>query len=215
MIRLDRLENQLIAYLERHILTKEMAEYTVELFRQELEARLQRMAQQDEEHQAGLAKLRTERDQYRAEAQRIGRAIATSGHSPTLLTMLAESESKIADQDLRIEAQRPPDIKASTEEIRDYVLKSSLDLKSLLKTVTQKTKVKLARHVKELVLTPAKRDGEDVYEVSGDWELCPKEMCDLEWWPGTGSIPRGVNGICNLQTLKYLTSPAIPRSPDC
>jgi len=24
-------------------------------------------------------------------------------------------------------------------------------------------------------------------EVSGDWELCPKEMCDLEWWPGTGS----------------------------
>jgi hypothetical protein len=67
--------------------------------------------------------------------------------------------------------------KACTEEIRDYVLKSSLDLKSLLKTVTQKTKVKLARHVKELVLTPAKRDGEGVYEVSGEWELLPEKKC--------------------------------------
>ena len=49
--------------------------------------------------------------------------------------------------------------------------------KSLLRTVTQKTKVKLAQHVKELVLTPAKRDGEEVYEVSGEWELLPEKKC--------------------------------------
>ncbi len=73
--------------------------------------------------------------------------------------------------------QRPPDIKATTEEIRDYALKSVLDLKSLLRTVTQKTKVKLAQHVKELVLTPGNRDGEDVYEVSGEWELLPEKKC--------------------------------------
>jgi hypothetical protein len=53
-------------------------------------------------------------------------------------------------------------------------LKSVLDLKSLLRTVTQKTKVKLAQHVKELVLTPGKRDGEDAIEVSGEWELLPQ-----------------------------------------
>ena len=56
-------------------------------------------------------------------------------------------------------------------------MKSVLDLKSLLRTVTQKTKVKLAQHVKELVLTPGKRDGEDVYEVSGEWELLPEKKC--------------------------------------
>ena len=177
MIRLDRLEEQLIGYLERHILTKEMAEYTISLFREELEKRLQQMAEQSEEHQIGLAKLRSERDQLRAEAHRIGRAIATSGHSPTLLTMLADAEAKIAELDFRMEAQRPPDIKATTEEIRDYVLKSSLDLKSLMKSVTQKTKVKLAQHVKELVLTPGKKDGEDVYELSGEWELLPDKKC--------------------------------------
>ena len=177
MIRLDRLEEQLIGYLERHILTKEMAEYTVELFRQELEKRLQRMADENEDHQSELAKLRGERDQHRSEAQRVGRAIAASGHSPTLLGLLAEAENKIAELDLRIEAQRPPDIKASTQEIRDYALKSILDLKSLLRSVTQKTKVKLAQHVKELVLAPGKQDGEDVYEVSGEWELLPEKKC--------------------------------------
>ena len=123
-----------------------------------------------------MSRLRVERDQHRAEAQRFGRAIGSSGHSPTLLSMLAKSENN-AELDMRIEAQRPPDIKTSTQEIRDYVLKSALDLKSLLKTVTQKTKVKLAQHVKELVLTRSKKDDEDVYEVSGDWEFLPEKKC--------------------------------------
>lgn len=57
---------------------------------------------------------------------------------------------------------------ARTDEIREYALKSILDLKSLFRSVTQKTKVKLAQHVKELVLTPGKRDGEDVYQVAGE-----------------------------------------------
>ena len=177
MIRQDRLEEQLLGYLERHILTKEMAEYTLELFRQELEKRLQRMAEDSDAHQAELAKFRAERDQHRAKAQNVAQAIAASGHSPTLLATLAEAESKMAELDARIEAQRPPDIKASTEAIREYAFKSVLDLRSLLRTVTQKTKVKLAQHVKELVLTPGKRDGEEVYEVSGEWELLPEKTC--------------------------------------
>jgi len=183
MIRQDRLEEQLLGYLERHILTKEMAEYTLELFRQELEKRLQRMAEDSDAHQAELAKFRAERDQHRAKAQNVAQAIAASGHSPTLLATLAEAESKMAELDARIEAQRPPDIKASTEAIREYAFKSVLDLRSLLRTVTQKTKVKLAQHVKELVLTPGKRDGEEVYEVSGEWELLPEKKCVM-------SVPR-------------------------
>ena len=115
MIRLDRLEEQLLGYLERNVLTKEMAEYTVDLFRLELEKRLQRMVEQNEDHQSELAKLRSERDSHRGEALRVARAIAASGHSPTLLELLAEAENKVAEVETRIEAQRPPDIKASTE----------------------------------------------------------------------------------------------------
>jgi hypothetical protein len=154
-----------------------MAEYTVELFRQELEKRLQRMVKQSEDHQSELAKLRAERNLHRQKPQRVANTIGESGHSTTLLATLAEAESKMAELDLQIEAQRPPDIKASTDEIRDYALKSILDLKSLLRSVTQKTKMKLAQHAEELVLTPGKRDGGGVYEVSGEWDLLPEKKC--------------------------------------
>jgi hypothetical protein len=53
-------------------------------------------------------------------------SVSTSfqGHSPTLLATLAEAEGKFAELDARIEAQRPPEIKASTEAIREYAFKS-------------------------------------------------------------------------------------------
>ena len=35
----------------------------------------------------------------------------------------------------------------------------------------------IGQHVKELVLTPGKRDGEEVYEVSGEWELRREKKC--------------------------------------
>ena len=44
--------------------------------------------------------------------------------------------------------------------------------------VTQKAKIKLAQHLKELVMTPKQRDGEWVYEMTGEWELLPGELCD-------------------------------------
>ena len=64
-------------------------------------------------------------------------------------------------------------MKASVEEVREYAYKALLDLKSLIHTVTQKAKVKLAQHVKELVLTPKDTENGKVYEVTGEWELLP------------------------------------------
>jgi fructose-1-phosphate kinase PfkB-like protein len=53
-----------------------------------------------------------------------------------------------ADIERHIEAHRPPDIKASVEEVRDYAYKALVDLKSLIRCITQ-TKSKLAQHVKD------------------------------------------------------------------
>jgi site-specific DNA recombinase len=134
MIRVDRLEAQLLAFLESNILNREMAEYIVNAYETELNERLQEMAERSSEHQAAIEKLRAERDEVRAKAYKIGEAIATQGHSATLLGMLATAD-KIADIERRIEAHRPPDIKASIEEVRDYAYKALLDLKSLIRSV--------------------------------------------------------------------------------
>ena len=68
----------------------------MDLFEAELNKRLTEMAGHSDQCQAAVQKLRDERDELRAEAERIGRAIAASGHSDTLLKLLAEDEQKIA-----------------------------------------------------------------------------------------------------------------------
>ena len=176
-IRQDRLEEQLLHFIESEILTNEMAAYTVGLFEEELNKRLEAMAADSESYAGAVQKLRAERDEIRGEAERIGKAIAAAGHSTTLLKMLADAEERVASIEKRIEAHRPPDVKRAVAEVRDYAYKAVFDMKSLFRAVTQKAKVKLAQHIKELVLTPKQRDGGWVYEVTGDWELLPEKKC--------------------------------------
>ena len=177
MIRQDRLEEQLLSFLERNILTEEMVNFTVQLFEAELNKRLTTMADSSNEQNAGFNKLKADRDERRAEAQRIGKAIAAAGHSPTLLKMLAEVEAKVQDADRRIEVHKAPDIKTSVAEVREYVTKALLDLRSLLHTVVHKAKLKLAQHLVELVLTPRETETGRVYEVTGNWRLLPDKEC--------------------------------------
>ena len=154
-----------------------MAAYTVGLFEEELNKRLEAMAADSESYAGAVQKLRAERDEIKAEAERLVDAIAAAGHSAMLLKRLAEAEEKMAAVEARIEAHRPPDVKRAVAEVRDYAYKAIFDMKSLFRAVTQQAKVKLAQHIKELVLTPKQRDDEWVYEVTGDWELLPEKKC--------------------------------------
>ncbi len=63
----------------------------------------------------------------------------------------------------------------------------------------QKAKVKLAQHIKELVLTPKKRNGKWVYEVTGDWELLPEKKCVILMVARDGIEPptRGFSVRCS------------------
>jgi hypothetical protein len=177
MIRQDRLETQLLSFLQSEILTEEMAEYTVELFEKELNRRLSELADQYDSHESMLQSLRRERDQLKAEAERIAKAIATTGHSPTLLKLLADSEQKIAAIESRIDAPPAKSTKLTVTEVRTYATKAIADLRSVLRAAGQQAKTMLARHVKELVLTPQVIDGQWAYCVTGEWELLPERDC--------------------------------------
>ena len=198
-IRQDRLEEQLIYYIESEILTNDMAAYTVGLFEEELNKRLDQMAADSDRHASAVQKLRAERDEIQVEAERLVKAIATAGHSAMLLKGLADAEDKMAAIEARIEAHRPPDVKHAVAEVREYAYKAIFDMKSLFRAVTQKAKVKLAQHIKELVLTPKERDGEWVYEVTGDWELLPEKKCVILMVARDGIEPptRGFSVRCS------------------
>jgi hypothetical protein len=154
-----------------------------------LNKRLTAWADSSEERDAGFKKLKGDRDEWRAEAGRIGKAIAAAGHSPTLLSMLAEAEAKVQVADRRIEAYKAPDVKTSVSEIRGYVTKALLDLRSLLHTVVDKAKLKLSQHVDELVLTPRETETGRVYEVTGNWRLLPAKECVISMVARDGIEP--------------------------
>jgi site-specific DNA recombinase len=177
MIRQDRLETQLLSFLQSEILTEEMADYTAELFEKELNRRLSELAYQYDSYESMLQSLQRERNQLKAEAERIAKAIATTGHSPTLLKLLADSEEKIAGIEARIDAPPAKSMKHSIAEVRTYATKAIADLRSVLKIAGQKAKTMLARHVKQFVLTPQVIDGKLVYSVTGEWELLPESNC--------------------------------------
>jgi hypothetical protein len=104
--------------------------------------------------------------------------------------LLAEVEAKIQDADRRMEAYKAPNQKISAEGVREYVTKALLDLRSLLHTVVDKAKLKLAQHVGELVLTPRETEaGGRVYEVTGTWRLMPEKECVISMVARDGIEP--------------------------
>lgn len=167
MIRYEILEQQMLAGLEARVLKPEMVEYAVMCFQKELERRLNEVKQRSTQQSCQDAKLRSEKERLNAQAANLADAIAASGHSPTLLRRLAEVEQKIAEGDRQLTAHKEFDVTASLDEIREFVTKELLDIRSILREDVAKTKLALRRHIRDLVLTPKEADAGKYYEVSG------------------------------------------------
>lgn len=179
MIRVDRLEAQLLGYLEENIFTPDMCEVLIRRFEIALQKRISDIDQNSEKYSKALRDLQVQRDQHRAEAERIADAIAAAGHSKMLLDRLAAAESKMAEMQRRIDALKLAEIRVATDEIRDYYSKASADFLSLVGQTYGFTRAKreLAKNLSKLVLTPKQTPEGWVYEVSGDWKLLPEEKC--------------------------------------
>ena len=173
MVRVDRLEEQLLSYLEDNIFTPEMCTLAVDRFVLAVNKRLADIEQNNESYSSVLIALHAERDKHRADAERIVDAIVEAGHSTALITRLTASELKMTELQRRIDSLKPPDIKVTVAEIRDYHDKFRVYFKSLVRQAYGLTRAKreLAKHISKLVLTPRQTDGAWAYEVSGDWRL--------------------------------------------
>ena len=154
-IRQDRLEEQLIGAIEQRILNSNLLDYTLKQFQSCLQQKLAEM----QRHTTGLDELRRERQNLRAKADRVADAIAEVGHSPALLAKLGEMDAQIAAVDRRIDEQRPVNLAATVAEMREFVFKNVMQLRTLLredagKSNATKSKAALARHIGQLTLTP-------------------------------------------------------------
>jgi site-specific DNA recombinase len=177
MMRLDRIEEALIQHLDEKLLTPETANLISVRFEKALLKRLADIESQNQRGSARISELQSDRQQLASEAERIVDAISASGHSDILLRRLAEIERKLADLDDAIRPKSSPSIQAQAEDAREFVMRSLMDMRSLLYTDVQAAKAKLSQHVGVLTFTPFENENGRGYNVSGDWNLLPDGQC--------------------------------------
>jgi transcription antitermination factor NusA-like protein len=83
-------------------LNSQLIEYTLQRFQDELQKRLAEIQRQA----TGLDECRLQRAELQLKAERLTTAIGDAGHSPALLSKLAEIETQIAQVNRREEAAR-------------------------------------------------------------------------------------------------------------
>lgn len=175
MIRQDRLEEQLLSYLQEQVLTSQMIDYTVQQFEKALQQRLATIQENAEKHSTESLKLQQQKTALQDEAANIVAAIGQMGHSPTLLSRLAALEREIVLTSQRIDEHKAPEISVRVEEIRRFVANNLADIRGLLKDQPAKVKQELTKQIGSLTLMPKTTPNGSIYEVSGNWNLLPSE----------------------------------------
>jgi hypothetical protein len=171
LIRLDRLEAQLLAGLEARVLCPAAVEYVVRRLQDAIESSRSSAIKNVDSRSSALGPLNRETSDLNLQVQRIADAIAAAGHSPFLLQRLSQIEGMLVDVDRKIAASQPPKLELTPTEIRGFVTRKLLNLRALLRENVSRTKRELLEHVKEIVPTPVQN--KTAYAVSGNWEFLP------------------------------------------
>ncbi len=84
-------------------------------------------------------------------------------------------ESEIAALTRQIEEYKPLDLTATTETVRRFAFENVRNLRGTLRNEDiPAARTILQRHVEKLVLTPTLKEGQKVFEVSGNINLMPQ-----------------------------------------
>ena len=75
-----------------------------------------------------------------------------------------------------IQVHKPVDVTASIEEIKSFVTKNVMQLRSLLRDGAPAAKAALMKHIKLLVLTPEGRPSGPVFKVSGGIDVLSPDV---------------------------------------
>ena len=171
-IKQRHLEEQLIGRLVAVLRAPEFkAEIQKEFARQvtvagEIEAAKARLAVEDQDE------LKRELADLHKRVMNLTEAIAENGTSPNLSAALRRHESRMAViEKLLATREKPPSPTLDPGEAEEF-LRGKLDtLVEVLLGDPLVTKQELRKRIEKLVLTPEKRDGSDVFVVTGDLKL--------------------------------------------
>jgi DNA invertase Pin-like site-specific DNA recombinase len=179
MIRQDRLEAQILAALEKRVLTPANLERTVQRCEQQLRERLAQM-----EREGSIPTLESLKKQW-AEAERklnalldfIERGGGGGNETPaSLMSRVRAAQAEVKRLDAELAAHRHQPIKSGVAvgSVRDQIVKCVTGLRETMRDKdVARAKDAIDKYVGKLVLTPVQRDGRRVYRVSGNVSFRP------------------------------------------
>jgi hypothetical protein len=159
-IRRDALERALLEQLQTEVLSKEVVEYTLERFEQELVKALDGLS-------GDIEKLRARKAELQVEVRRMVRGLAEGHRSPAVMSEIARCEAEIESITARLIDARPGSVQERLKDIRKFVGSRLSDLRELLNSDVLTARTELMKHVQAITIHPEARG----WRATGNWDL--------------------------------------------
>ena len=162
-IRQTQLERELLSGLQEAVLEPNALDYVLQELRRQLEAAQAETSVRQERSRERKRELQQQLDRLTA-------AVAETGHSSVLLDAIRQREQELAELEasqVRADNRFPAD----SERLRQLVLDKVSRLPELLSLDVVRARAELAKHVGQITLAPAERNGRPHYLCRGDWNL--------------------------------------------
>jgi site-specific DNA recombinase len=186
--RNDQVESHLLAGLQESVLQPEAVQYALIKFQLELDCQLKAMSGQ-------VDSVRLRKCEVEAELTRLAEAVAQQGPLPALMRAISSREAKIKELDGKLVGTGPGSVKATIDEIRDFVLSRLNDIRRVLHANIEQARMELFNHVDRIVMRPVQREDKRFYVAEGEWDLLGNDKGrPLEAAPGNLEM---VAGACN------------------
>jgi site-specific DNA recombinase len=161
--RRDWLEDQLLSKIQNEVLNPKAIERAIDGFGRQLRAALGGLSEE-------MARMREQKAKLESEIANLTAAVAAAGHSPALLSALAEREGELQVITDRLLSEGKGSIEADLEEMRRLVIERVGDLRRLLSNKdVALARTELGKHVTPMTMEPdlVRRH----YTAKGEWSL--------------------------------------------
>jgi site-specific DNA recombinase len=159
-IRRNVLETQMLAGLQEKVLHPEVIEYTLQRFEETLTKQIVGL---DSE----LEHMRRRKASLESQIRNLTDRVATGDPSPSIMAAIVDRERELSRVADRLLESSPDSLRIRLRGIRKFVETRMKDLRSLLNFDPVTIRSEIAKHVRQIVLTP---DGR-TYRAAGTWDL--------------------------------------------
>ena len=163
-VRKDWVEERVLGKLQAAVLQPEAIEYAVSEFCSQLQ-------KASENFPSELERTREEKRNVEDELNRLVAAVASAGHSDSLIRAIGEKERQLREIDRRLEVLNLPSQSNQPADITAFVTGRLARLNALLNSDVTQARAELMKHVTEIRLLPQNTETESYYVAVGEWNL--------------------------------------------